>query len=378
MNNFTGEIPQKLGQNGKLHILDLSSNKLTGTIPPTQFVKQSPLGSSAIFAFNFSSLQILLLSGTQFSGPIPTSIGELQQVLMLDLSRNSLSGPIPPEIGNCFHLTFLDMSQNNLSGSVPPEISNIHILNYLNLSRNHLNQTIPKSIGSMKSLTVADFSFNDFSGKVPESGQFSLFNASSFAGNPQLCGPLLNNPCNFTTITNTPGKAPSDFKLIFALGLLICSLIFATAAIIKAKSFKKNSSDSWKMTAFQKLEFTVTDILECVKDGNVIGRGGAGIVYHGKMPNGVEIAVKKLLGFGTNSHDHGFRAEIQTLGSIRHRNIKHAKAGDRKCADDLRIKKTTNPMIVINLKKNLLHGYNPMSNSVKKPIENSIPVVPTP
>ncbi|KAL2495510.1 Protein kinase-like domain superfamily [Forsythia ovata] len=27
---------------------------------------------------------------------------------------------------------------------------------------------------------------------------------------------------------------------------------------------------------------------------NVIGRGGAGIVYHGKTPNGVEIAVKKL------------------------------------------------------------------------------------
>ncbi|KAF2319986.1 hypothetical protein GH714_021689 [Hevea brasiliensis] len=273
--NSSSNKPVKLGQ------LNLSNNLLSGPLP--------------FSLSNFSSLQILLLSGNQFSGPIPTSIGELQQVLMLDLSRNSLSGPIPPEIGNCFHLTFLDMSQNNLSGSVPPEISNIHILNYLNFSRNHLNQTIPKSIGSMKSLTVADFSFNDFSGKVPESGQFSLFNASSFAGNPQLCGPLLNNPCNFTTITNTPGKAPSDFKLIFALGLLICSLIFATAAIIKAKSFKKNSSDSWKMTAFQKLEFTVTDILECVKDGNVIGRGGAGIVYHGKMPNGVEIAVKKLL-----------------------------------------------------------------------------------
>ncbi|KAJ9159006.1 hypothetical protein P3X46_024542 [Hevea brasiliensis] len=300
-NGNSSSKPVKLGQ------LNLSNNLLSGPLP--------------FSLSNFSSLQILLLSGNQFSGPIPTSIGELQQVLMLDLSRNSLSGPIPPEIGNCFHLTFLDMSQNKLSGSVPPEISNIHILNYLNFSRNHLNQTIPKSIGSMKSLTVADFSFNDFSGKVPESGQFSLFNASSFAGNPQLCGPLLNNPCNFTTITNTPGKAPSDFKLIFALGLLICSLIFATAAIIKAKSFKKNSSDSWKMTAFQKLEFTVTDILECVKDGNVIGRGGAGIVYHGKMPNGVEIAVKKLLGFGTNSHDHGFRAEIQTLGSIRHRNI---------------------------------------------------------
>lgn len=31
--------------------------------------------------------------------------------------------------------------------------------------------------------------------------------------------------------------------------------------------------------------------------------------------------MKKLLGFGCSSHDHGFRAEIQTLGNIRHRNI---------------------------------------------------------
>ncbi|KAL2538099.1 putative ovule protein [Forsythia ovata] len=54
---------------------------------------------------------------------------------------------------------------------------------------------------------------------------------------------------------------------------------------------------------------------------NVIGRGGAGIVYHGKTPNGVEIAVKILLGFGSNNHDHDFKAKIRTLGNIRHRNI---------------------------------------------------------
>ncbi|MBA0706573.1 hypothetical protein Golax_018675 [Gossypium laxum] len=293
--------PVKLGQ------LNLSNNLLSGPLPSS--------------LSNLSSLEILLLSGNQFSGPIPPSIGGLMQVLKLDVSRNSLSGIIPPEIGNCFHLTYLDMSLNNLSGSIPLEISDLHILSYLNISRNHLNEGIPKSIGSMKSLTVADFSFNNFSGKLPESGQFAVFNASSFAGNPQLCGSLLNNPCNFSAVTSTPRKAPRDFKLIFALGLLICSLIFATAAIIKAKSFKKNGSNSWKMTAFQNLEFTVSEILDCVKDGNVIGRGGAGIVYHGKMPNGMEIAVKKLLGLGTSRHDHGFQAEIQTLGNIRHRNI---------------------------------------------------------
>ncbi|XP_058771876.1 leucine-rich repeat receptor-like serine/threonine-protein kinase BAM3 [Vicia villosa] len=338
-NYLNGSIPDGFLYLPKLNLAELKNNYLSGTLLEngngSSFSQSKPvcleqldLSNNALSGplphslSNFTSLQILFLGGNQFSGPIPSSIGGLNQVLKLDLSRNLLSGEIPPDIGNCVHLTYLDMSQNNLSGSIPPLFSNIRILNYLNLSRNHLNQSIPKSIGTMKSLTVADFSFNEFSGKLPESGQFSFFNASAFAGNPKLCGSLLNNPCKLTGMKSTPGKkSNADFKLIFALGLLVCSLVFVIAAILKAKSFKKNGPGSWKMTAFKKLEFTVSDILECVKDGNVIGRGGAGIVYHGKMPNGVEIAVKKLLGFGANSHDHGFRAEIQTLGNIRHRNI---------------------------------------------------------
>ncbi|KAL5993328.1 hypothetical protein ACLOJK_014252 [Asimina triloba] len=300
-NTNSGLMPTKLSQ------LNLANNLLSGSLPSS--------------ISNFSSLQILLLGENHFSGQIPFSIGQLSQVLKLDLSRNWFSGHIPPTIGSCSHLAYLDLSQNNLSGPIPPEIAEIRILNYLNLSRNHLNETIPRSIGVVKSLTAADFSFNNLSGKLPETGQFAFFNASSFAGNPHLCGLVLNNPCNLTSILVRTKKVPSDLKLVFALILLICFVVFAVAAIIKARSSKRHGSDSWKLTAFQKLSFTVYDLLNCMKDGNVIGRGGAGIVYMGKMPNGEEIAVKKLLGFGNNSHDHGFRAEIETLGNIRHRNI---------------------------------------------------------
>ncbi|KAH7543638.1 hypothetical protein FEM48_Zijuj02G0205200 [Ziziphus jujuba var. spinosa] len=333
-NYLNGSIPDGLIYLPLLNLAELQNNYLSGSLSDASSSLSSSLahlnlsnnllsGPLPTSLSKFPSLQILLLSGNQFSGPIPASIGQLHHLQKLDISHNSLSGQIPPEIANCTFLTYLDLSQNNLSGPVPSEISNIRNLNYLNLSRNHLNQTIPRSIGGMKTLTTADFSFNDFSGKLPESGQFSLFNASSFAGNPHLCGSLLNNPCNLSAMGTPRKAAAADFKLIFAVGLLVCSLVFAAAAIVKAKSFKSRNGgggrpESWKMTAFQKVEFKVSDVLECVKDGNVIGRGGAGIVYHGKMPNGVEVAVKKLVGMG---HDHGFRAEIQTLGNIRHRNI---------------------------------------------------------
>ncbi|XP_021760713.1 leucine-rich repeat receptor-like serine/threonine-protein kinase BAM3 [Chenopodium quinoa] len=334
-NYLNGSVPNGLVYLPKLNLLELQNNYLSGNLPenvdPVSFnpakldqidVSNNRLsGPLPVSLSNFTSIQFLYFEGNQFSGPIPQSIGQLKQVIKLDLSKNYLSGLIPLEIGNCVHLTYLDLSQNNLSGSIPPEISSNRILGYLNLSRNHINGTLPVSIGSMKSLTSADFSFNDLSGKLPESGQFAVFNASSFVGNPLLCGSSLNNPCNLTFVPSPSRKSSSgEFKLIFALALLVCSLIFAVAAVIKAKSFKKRS-DSWKMTTFTKVEFNVSDILECMKDGNVIGRGGAGIVYHGKMPCGSEIAVKKLLGFGPNRHDHGFKAEIETLGQIRHRNI---------------------------------------------------------
>ncbi|XVE48412.1 hypothetical protein DITRI_Ditri01bG0000400 [Diplodiscus trichospermus] len=304
----TGKVPTKLGQ------LNLSNNRLSGSLPAS-------IG-------NFSSLQILLLSSNRFTGEIPSEIGRLKFVLKLDMSRNNFSGTIPSKLGNCLQLTYLDLSQNQLTGPIPVQIAQIHILNYLNVSWNHLNQSLPREIGSIKSVTSADFSHNNFSGPIPQFGQYSFFNSTSFVGNPQLCGSYLNT-CNYSSISplelhnqsGTNSQVPAKFKLLFALGLLVCSLVFAALAIIKTRKVRRNSH-SWKLTAFQKLEFGSKDVLECIKENNVIGRGGAGIVYRGIMPNGEQVAVKKLLGISKgSSHDNGLSAEIKTLGTIRHRNI---------------------------------------------------------
>lgn len=317
-NDFTGKLDDEtvtMTSSSKLEGLNLSNNNLTGILPKS-------IGS-------FPSLKILLLSGNRFTGKIPSEIGNLSSILKLDMSRNNFSGNIPSEIGNCLSLTYLDLSQNQLSGPIPVQISQIHILNYFNVSWNHLNQSLPKEMGSMKSLTSADFSHNNFSGSIPENGQFSYFNSTSFLDNPNLCGFYLN-PCNnssgeqleFSPQSDGKSRVPAKYKLVFALGLLICSLIFAVLAIIKTRNVRKHIN-TWELTAFQKLEFGSEDIVECLKENNVIGRGGAGVVYKGTMPNGEMVAVKKL-GISKGSHhhhDHGLSAEIQTLGRIRHRYI---------------------------------------------------------
>jgi serine/threonine protein kinase len=59
-----------------------------------------------------------------------------------------------------------------------------------------------------------------------------------------------------------------------------------------------------------------------LKEENIIGKGGAGIVYRGSMPDAAaDVAIKRLVGCGTGRNDHGFSAEIKTLGQIKHRNI---------------------------------------------------------
>ncbi|KAE9596319.1 hypothetical protein Lal_00048793 [Lupinus albus] len=316
-NYLSGWLPQEATSTtsspSKLSQLNLSNNRLSGSLPTS-------IGS-------FPSLQTLLLHGNRFSGEIPQDIGRLKSILKLDLSINNFSGSIPPEIGNSVLLTYLDLSQNQLSGPIPIQVSQIHILNYLNVSWNHLNQSLPKELGAMKGLTSADFSHNNFSGSVPDVGQFLVFNSTSFEGNPQLCGYDLN-PCNHSSpVSDSQDKSsakpgvPGKYKLLFALALLGCSLVFATLAIIKSRKWKRHSN-SWKLTTFQKLEYGSEDILGCIKESNVIGRGGAGVVYGGIMSNGEQVAVKKLLGINKGcSHDNGLSAEIKTLGRIRHRYI---------------------------------------------------------
>ncbi|KAI5332423.1 hypothetical protein L3X38_022552 [Prunus dulcis] len=314
-NYLTGQLLEEASKvPSKLSQLNLSSNRLSGPLPTS-------IGK-------FSSLQNLLLSGNQFTGEIPSDIGRLVNALKLDFSRNNFSGRIPLEVGNCLSLTYLDLSQNQLTGPIPVQIVQIHILNYFNVSWNHLNQSLPKELGSMKSLTSADFSHNSFSGSIPQTGQYLFFNSTSFVGNPELCDSS-EKPCNYSSSSpsedhnqnGTRSQVLGKFKLVFALGLLLCSLVFATLAIMKTRKVRKKSN-SWKLTAFQKLEFGSEDILECIKENNVIGRGGAGIVYRGTMSSGEQVAVKKLLGINKgSSHDNGLSAEIQTLGKIRHRNI---------------------------------------------------------
>lgn len=50
----------------------------------------------------------------------------------------------------------------------------------------------------------------------------------------------------------------------------------------------------WQVTQFPKLNFTVEDVIECLEETNIIGKGCSGVVYGAELDNGKDTAVKKL------------------------------------------------------------------------------------
>ncbi|KAF8377809.1 hypothetical protein HHK36_031194 [Tetracentron sinense] len=311
-NYLTGELPLVIsGVN--LTLLTLSNNWLTGRIP------------AAIR--NLTKLEKLFLESNRFSGEIPEEIFDLKKLSQINISANQISGNIPTSLARCSSLTSIDFSRNNLQGQIPTEITSLEILSTLNLSRNQLTGQIPAEIGSMTSLTTLDVSYNNLSGSFPSSGQFLVFKNSFFSGNPDLCQARDLTCLSMQNTRQVSSRKPSSSlnysKLIITIISFVGAILLFVFAVKKTRGYWKRhmKSRDWKLTKFQRLDFKVEDVLECLKEENIIGKGGAGIVYRGSMPHGDDVAIKRLVGRSSGRSDHGFSAEIQTLGKIRHRNI---------------------------------------------------------
>lgn len=65
------------------------------------------------------------------SGQIPSCVGQLPELLLLDLSWNQLTGKIP-RLAN-LHMRYLDFEGNNLSGHISKDLGQLRQLYHLTL-----------------------------------------------------------------------------------------------------------------------------------------------------------------------------------------------------------------------------------------------------
>lgn len=326
-NNLTGQIPNDISSSSSLSFIDFSRNQLQSALPS--------------LIFSIPNLQNFLVSDNKLIGKIPNQFQDCPSLSILDLSSNQFTGAIPASIASCQKLVYLNLRNNQLSGEIPVPITMMGTLAVLDLSNNSLTGGIPENFGNSPALESLNVSYNRLQGPVPANGMLRTINPGDLAGNDGLCGNVLP-PCTGNLVSDSRHKGLHMKHVIAGWVIGMSALLAVLLAAFAGKSlydkwytngscfeerFEMGKGDwPWRLMAFQKLNFNSTDILNCVKESNVIGLGATGVVYKAEIHrNNTVVAVKKLwstkndIELGSSSGD--LVGEVNVLGKLRHRNI---------------------------------------------------------
>ncbi|KAI5325949.1 hypothetical protein L3X38_035023 [Prunus dulcis] len=222
-NNLSAQVPEFFSNFTNLTSLHLSNSGLDGTFPKKIFQvptlqtidlsgNQQLQGSLPEFPKN-GSLHSLVLSGANFKGFFPSSMGDLKMLSRIDVSSCNFTGSIPRSMENLTQLIYVDLSWNKFNGSVPffsmaknltlinlstnlltGQINSSHLENLTNLVNldlrfNLLDGTIPPSLFSLSLLQKLRLSNNQFSGQLHVFGGISLLDTLDLSSN-KLEGPI--------------------------------------------------------------------------------------------------------------------------------------------------------------------------------------------
>ncbi|KAJ0018487.1 hypothetical protein Pint_11707 [Pistacia integerrima] len=309
-NKFPGTIPTCLGNLTTLRKLYLGSNKLTSVIPST--------------LWNLEDILYFDLSSNYLNGSLPSNIGNLKVAINIDLSRNLFSGNIPVVIGSLQNLQNLSLGYNRLVGSIPGMFDHLISLEFLDLSSNKLSGVIPKSLENILYLKYLNLSFNQLRGEIPARGCFANLSGDSFMGNLALCGfdPQLKvPPCQSSTHRKSKVLLLIVLSLNIAVTLVVLVFLFVWLKCRKKdkklpSNIDMSPQETWRRISYHEL-VRATDGFN---EHNLLGKGGFGSVYKGRLDDGMEVAVK-VFHLQFEEAFTSFEVECEVMSRICHRNL---------------------------------------------------------
>ncbi|CAL2274846.1 unnamed protein product [Prunus armeniaca] len=339
-NNLTGELPTSLGNCSSLSTVNVYDNGLSGNIPSGMWTApnlSSVLMSNNSFtgelpekmSWNLSRLEIRVTDfqvfdagNNFFNGTVPQELTSLPSLITLYLDQNKLTGFLPTDIISWKTLYTLNFSRNQLYGPIPAKLGLLPGLAALDLSENQLSGQIPAQLGRLK-LNNLNLSSNHLSGKIPIEFENAAYDRS-FLDNQGLCA---TSPSAKLKICNRKSSKISSkyLALILTFGILLSLLALSLSFFMVRAYWKRNRSDSnWKLTRFQRLNFTESKIISGVTENNLVGSGGSGKVYRVPVNRTGDVVAVKKISNDTNLEEKlekEFLAEVKILSSIRHANI---------------------------------------------------------
>lgn len=284
------------------------------------------------------------LGNAALSGQLVPQLGLLKNLQYLELYSNNLSGPIPSDLGNLTSLVSLDLYMNSFTGPIPDTLGKLSKLRFLRLNNNSLTGPIPMSLTNISTLQVLDLSNNHLSGEVPDNGSFSLFTPISFANNLNLCGPVTGHPCPGSPpfsppppfVQPPPVSSPGGNSATGAIAGGVAAgaaLLFAAPAIAFAWWRRRKPQEFFfdvpaeedpEVHLGQLKRFSLRELqvaTDSFSNKNILGRGGFGKVYKGRLADGSLVAVKRLKEERTPGGELQFQTEVEMISMAVHRNL---------------------------------------------------------
>ncbi|KAF5187652.1 Nsp-interacting kinase [Thalictrum thalictroides] len=274
------------------------------------------------------------------SGTLSERIGNLTNLRQVLFQNNNISGEIPPEIGNLPKLHTLDLSNNRFSGLIPDKVGQLNTLQYLRLNNNTFSGAFPVSLAKLPHLTFLDLSYNNLSGPVPK------FPARTFnvVGNSLICGgshsiegcsgATTPVPLSFS-LDSSHQRKPKSQKLAVALGVSFSSATFILLILGLFICWRKSSKNPTVLNINDKQEeglinlgnlrqFSLRELQTATENFNpklILGQGGFGNVYKGRLGDGTIIAVKRLKDISGSTGELQFKTEVEMISLAVHRNL---------------------------------------------------------
>ncbi|XAR51843.1 Non-specific serine/threonine protein kinase [Bertholletia excelsa] len=308
-----------------------------------------------------SSLTVLSLSNNSLGGENLEHIPNCGQLMRLLLGGNRFSGDFPDSVSKLNNLKLLDISGNNFSGKLS-DLARISGLQELFAQNNQLTGPIPNF--DFQNFAQFNVSFNNLVGQIPSGGD--IFPASSFMGNPQLCGIPLPNKCSSSDYQANKSKEASKNDILMFLGYFILGFIVLFGIILKlcgrgkkkeekihsvhkvvsseddslykpsitsseyepslsksgvsAEGFSDSGMVSSSLVILTRPEVNgmkLDDLLQAPAE--LLGRGKQGTVYKVTCDGGKILAVKRIRDWTISSSE--FRERMRRLDQVKHRNV---------------------------------------------------------
>ncbi|KAF5731939.1 BRASSINOSTEROID INSENSITIVE 1-associated receptor kinase 1 [Tripterygium wilfordii] len=272
------------------------------------------------------------LGNALLSGQLVSQLGQLPNLQYLELYGNNISGKIPVELGDLTNLVSLDLYVNKLTGTIPPTLGKLSKLRFLRLNNNGLTGTIPLLLTTVTSLQVLDLSNNNLTGDIPVNGSFSQFTPISFRNN-HLNNITVSPPPPIVPTPPAPSAGSSAIGAIAGGVAAGAALLFAAPAIAIAYWRRRKPQDHFfdvpaeedpEVHLGQLKRFSLRELqvaTDAFSNKNILGRGGFGKVYKGRLADGSLVAVKRLKEERTQGGELQFQTEVEMISMAVHRNL---------------------------------------------------------